>query len=285
MVRRNNIILDIKEYISSGIIESYVLGVVSDQERREVECMSNIYPELQQHLTEVQNNVEVLAKTWVKEPPTTLKGKVMEAIHKETLVEKSIANRKAKIIKMRAAENSKGINARSVAAASVILVLAASALFFVKNNKLDKAQAELKALSEEVKAKEDLTAQLNKQIEDYDAKQAFITDDKTTTIDLAGTQISPEAKVKAYWNKNKGQVMLMGMNLPQHEIDKQYQLWAIVDGKPVDLGMLDGDNPNKSFSKKVSSRRVQAFAITLEKKGGSPSPNLDQLYVIGNVVV
>jgi anti-sigma-K factor RskA len=33
----------------------------------------------------------------------------------------------------------------------------------------------------------------------------------------------------------------------------------------------------------VEMDNIQAFAITLEKKGGSPTPNLDQLYVIGNL--
>ena len=32
--------MNTKEYITSGILEEYVLGVVSDQERREIECLS-----------------------------------------------------------------------------------------------------------------------------------------------------------------------------------------------------------------------------------------------------
>lgn len=285
MVCRNIIILDIKEYISSGIIESYVLGLVSDQERREVECMSKIYPELREHLREVQGNFEHIANTWQKEPPADLKNKVMARISEEEKKSSasSFAKKRAKVIRMQNARNGRGINAKSVAAASVILVLAAGALFFVKNNELKKAQAELTALNEEVKAKEAIEEELNKKVEEYDDKQAFITDDRTKTIALAGTPNSPEAKVKAYWNENRGEVMLMGIHLPQHEIDKQYQLLAIVDGKPVDLGMLDESNPNTSLTKKVNVNQVQAFAITLERKGGSPTPTMDQMYVIGNV--
>ena len=275
--------MDIKEYISSGIIESYVLGVVSDQERREVECMSTIYPELQEHLLAVQGNLEQLAESWKKEPPVELKAKIMAEIGEDNAVAQSIAARKAKIIKMKKAKQARGVNTRSAAAASVILVLAAGALFFMKANELGKTEAELSKLKEEFKTNQQLVADMNVKLEDYDLKQAFITDDRTVTIALAGTTISPEAKVKAYWNKKVGEVMLVGMNLPQHEIDKQYQLWAIVDGTPVDLGMLDASNPNTAVTKKVKSGEVQAFAITLERKGGSPAPNLEQLYVIGNV--
>ncbi|WP_225974287.1 anti-sigma factor [Arachidicoccus ginsenosidivorans] len=35
--------------------------------------------------------------------------------------------------------------------------------------------------------------------------------------------------------------------------------------------------------KKVSAGQVQAFAITLEKAGGNPTPTMDQMYVMGGV--
>lgn len=285
MVRSNIIILDIKEYISSGIIESYVLGVVSDQERREVECMSHIYPELQEHLVETQARLEQLSEGWKKEPPAELKNKVMAAIRDEVKNETSKPSGESdtKVIQMPQANAKQSNFTKWVAAASVVLVLAASSMFFMKNNELSKTESALAAKTNEIKAKEALVADLENQVNAYNSEQAFMTDDQTVTIALAGTPNSPDAKVKAYWNKGQNQVMLAGVNLPQNEADKQYQLWAIVDGAPVDLGMLDADNPNKTLSKKVQASEVQAFAITLEKKGGSPTPNLEQLFVIGNV--
>ncbi len=284
MVCRNIIILDIKEYISSGIIESYVLGVVSDQERREVECMSHIYPELQQHLLEAQASIEKLSEGWKKEPPAELKNKVMAVIaeaHKQDNETKQIEDQGAKVIQIPQVNTAKQSNfPKWVAAASVIALIVVASMFFMKNNA---TQSELKAKNDEVKAKETLVAELEKQVNEYNADQAFITNDKTFAVALGGTPNSPDSRVKAYWNKEQNQVLLAGVSLPQNEADKQYQLWAIVDGAPVDLGMLDAENPTKSISKKVKSSEVQAFAITLEKKGGSPTPNLDQLFVIGNV--
>jgi anti-sigma-K factor RskA len=54
----------------------------------------------------------------------------------------------------------------------------------------------------------------------------------------------------------------------------------LVDGKPVDAGLLEDCN---GVCKLKNIPKAQAFAITLEDKGGSASPHLDQLYVIGNV--
>ena len=54
--------MDIKEYISSGILESYVLGNASEQERREVECISSIYPEIRQELDALSRSLEKYAE-------------------------------------------------------------------------------------------------------------------------------------------------------------------------------------------------------------------------------
>jgi anti-sigma-K factor RskA len=72
-------------------------------------------------------------------------------------------------------------------------------------------------------------------------------------------------------------------NLPAAPTGKQYQLWTIVDGVPVDMGMLDNDFREKVISMKTAKGNVAAFAITLEKQGGSPSPTLEEMYVLGNV--
>ena len=56
----------------------------------------------------------------------------------------------------------------------------------------------------------------------------------------------------------------------------------MVDGKPVDAGVFDL-NAGPGMFKMKNIPRAQAFAITLEKKGGSPTPSLDKLYVLGKV--
>ena len=45
--------MNVTEYIASGILESYVMGAVSDQEQREVDCLSSIYPEVRTELDEL----------------------------------------------------------------------------------------------------------------------------------------------------------------------------------------------------------------------------------------
>ncbi len=83
------------------------------------------------------------------------------------------------------------------------------------------------------------------------------------------------------WNVNTKEVYVADVSLPEVPSDKQYQLWAIVDGKPVDAGMLS-DAKNLAQKMKVFEK-AEMFAITLEKKGGSPTPTMEAMYVAGKV--
>jgi anti-sigma-K factor RskA len=59
-------------------------------------------------------------------------------------------------------------------------------------------------------------------------------------------------------------------NLPQPATDKQYQLWALMNGQPIDLGVFARDE--RLLIKMKNVQNAQAFAITVEPKGGSTTP-------------
>jgi len=50
--------VNIQEYISSGIIESYVLGLASAEERNEFDKMCELYPELREARTNFELSIE-----------------------------------------------------------------------------------------------------------------------------------------------------------------------------------------------------------------------------------
>jgi anti-sigma-K factor RskA len=66
-------------------------------------------------------------------------------------------------------------------------------------------------------------------------------------------------------------------------VDHQYQLWALVDGKPVDLGVFDMRDGEVGLKNMKPIGVAQTFAVTLEPRGGSVSPTLEKLMVIGNI--
>jgi anti-sigma-K factor RskA len=131
-----------------------------------------------------------------------------------------------------------------------------------------------------MKAKMDTEMTLKSQSE---GMLALYKDSKNIPMELKGVEKSPNSKVMAFWNKETEEMKLMVENLPTAPKGKQYQVWGIVDGKPVDMGMIDLDFENKILAMKVPKGNIAAFAITLEKQGGSPTPTLEEMYVIGNV--
>jgi hypothetical protein len=94
---------------------------------------------------------------------------------------------------------------------------------------------------------------------------------------------SPESAVSAFWNHQTKEVLLDVQRLPPAPAGKQYQLWSIVDGVPVAIGMLDIHFEGKVLRMKPADSGSVAFAITLEKTGGSTAPTMEEMYVMGKI--
>ena len=82
-----------------------------------------------------------------------------------------------------------------------------------------------------------------------------------------------------YWNQKTHSVYFFNNNLDKAPEGKQYQLWAIVKGTPVSMGMIG--NCDDMLCHMQSVDNAAAFAVTLEKTGGSDKPTLTQMYVLG----
>ena len=104
-----------------------------------------------------------------------------------------------------------------------------------------------------------------------------MTDKNAMPVVLKGTEKSPDALAKIFWMKNTGDVYVDPTNLPQAPSGMQYQVWAIVDGKPVDAGMIATEKGVYKIQKMKSFGKAQAFAITLETAGGNPTPKGDMI--------
>ena len=272
--------MDIKQYIESGILESYVLGGATSQEIREVECLSSIYPEIKTELTSIQEGMEEYIKTIAVTPPPEIKARVMSQINKTKQESPNHENNLRVIKKSDHAEqkrNNSGFYKIGIAA-SIITIVGLFAYQFNLNQKLNSSHNELAKLKE---INESNSTLLIDSLNKIKGRENLIASSTTNTITLNGTDVSPESSVRVFWNKNSSEIVITQDNLPNPSEDKQYQLWGLVDGAPVSLGMLD-KKELISEVRKISLEKVDAFAITLEKNGGSPTPNLEQLFVIGN---
>jgi anti-sigma-K factor RskA len=257
--------VNVQEYISGGIVESYVLGLASDEERREFEQLCTQYPELLQARNDFELSLEKLAMENAIAPAASVKITILEEIRKE-----------AKVVSMNPTATVKKINWYKYAAAACVLLLAGSAYLNItlnnKNKKLrgdySNTMAELSSMKKDV---EMLTGG------DPDVKMAS----------MKGLDISPQSFATVYWDSTSKDVYLLVNNLPKPADTMQYQLWALADGQPVDLGFIQDEyfiKKNKLLIKGKNAQHAQAFAITLEKKGRpDASKPAGNMYVMGGL--
>jgi anti-sigma-K factor RskA len=250
--------VNVKEYISSGIIESYVLGLASEAERREFEQNCAQYPEI----AEARNAFEqALEEQLLKEPavpPHSLQERIAEKIRLAP-PETAADERQEKTTPVR----SMGLW-RWIAAASIILMAGAVYWAISTNKRYQELQANHRHLQEQLQQS---TAQVSEMHEDLDKLQKHPM--KTAALKAEDDR----AYAIVYWDtvSTSRDVYLLINNLPQPASDKQYQLWALLNGQPIDLGMIEVKQSRLLYRMK-NVQNAEAFAITLEPKGGSPVP-------------
>lgn len=261
--------MNVQEYISSGIVESYVLGLASPEEQREFEQIAAQYPEVLEARIAFETSLEQQAMNNPIIPPASLKEQVMAAALKKDATDGTVPA--AKIVSIDRAPVVRTNWLRYAAAAAVILL--AGSLFW--NISLYNQNRQLKA---------DYVATTGK-LADMQKDMAMIVNNPNIKMAaMKGLEASPASMATVYWDTTSKDVFLLVNNLPKPASDQQYQLWALLNGKPIDLGMVDNNllvGQRKLLLKMKNTAGAQAFAITLEKAGGNPTPQ-GAMYVMGN---
>jgi anti-sigma-K factor RskA len=254
--------VNIQEYISSGIVESYVLGLASPEERSEFEQLCTLYPELLKARTAFELAIEKQAMDNAIAPPAGLKNKILAELDSTA----------AKVITMQSAPV-KNLNWLKYAAAACVALLAGSIYLNVslsnKNkslqNNYNNTVAELSDIKKDI--------------------QVLQSNPNVKMAAMGGLEVSPKSFATVYWDTSSHDVWLLANNLPAPPSEMQYQLWALLDGKPIDLGMLDYDLKQKKLLVRMKNANgAQAFAVTLEKKDRPDvSTPAGAMYVMGKL--
>jgi anti-sigma-K factor RskA len=256
--------VNIAAYISSGIIESYVLGLASADERTEFEELCRQYPELLKAREDFELALEKQAMENAIMPPADLKNKIFSQLSAD-------AGRVLPIEKTPV----KKMNWLKYAAAACLVLLAGSLYYNISLYNKNKKLASENAMS------------LSK-LDNMEKDMRILQQNPAIKMAaLKGLEASPQSFATVFWDTTSHDVYLMLNNLPKPASDKQYQLWALLDGKPIDMGLIDNDyfiKENRLLIKAKNIQHVQAFAITLEKKGRADTsiPQGD-MYVLGNL--
>ena len=258
---------ELEAIISSGILENFVLGATTPEEDSYVLDLKSKYPEIAAELLKLELTLEEVVQKQSTEVPAALR----EAIYNKTVGNSADPQSIEKTLSTQSPPSY--FKSLSLVLGLLSVITIAFALYMHRSskqvqNELDNTQQDLAIIKDNC--------------DDTIAALSILSDPKTEKIKLASTKDDPSVLAFIWYNEDLDQVIFNGNNLPEINEALSYQLWAIIDGVPSDMGVLEWNKDNKIV--KVSFKgKPQAFAITIEPAGGSQNPTLDQLIVLGEV--
>jgi hypothetical protein len=272
--------MDVQELITSGKLELYVAGTLTEREMGDVAAHALEYPEVAGEIEKIEramldflSPVEFDMESREKEEQI---NEILEKIHDQ---EVSLGT---------GGEVSPLYRRSWVAIAAITIGLVVMTGISVWLGLQDKTlKGEMAALQDN----QQKMAAENRETEDHYTRMreqlTVMRNILTRRVELktvSGNKITNEGNyILVYWNPATRKLLLADANLPDLTPDQQYQLWALYDGKPVDAGVFDYKDKTVSvgFQKDISD--AQAFAVTVEPKGGSKSPTLSNLCMMAKM--
>ncbi|WP_158797116.1 anti-sigma factor domain-containing protein [Pedobacter sp. L105] len=278
-----------KAYIETGILELYVLGQLNALEQLEVEEMAAKYPEIKEEITAIEIAMEHYALSHAIQPTSGLEKQIFERITPATTNTTAKEKPEAKIVPLYNDNSASTIRSlRFALVACIALLVISTGALYSAHSSLTLANQQIASLSLDKQKFASTVSYITDENKDLQKIAAISSDPTWTPVKLSGTKISPKANLVVYWHKAGHHVVLDNtkMALPENDADHQYQLWAMVNGKPVDLGVFDAQSqPKKLLVTMKEIGNAQAFAVTLEKRGGSVNPTMEKMVVLGGVTI
>ncbi len=259
--------MDIQSFIESGLLESYVLGQCSAEEQELVERMVAQHPEVRAELSAVERALEGYASANAVTPSGWMKGRILEKIKEEATPSGP-----------KPGSNGRGSNGFKIAVQVLSVVLAfAAALLFYQNKNLGAEKASLEDANSKLRAQMEDCLRNERQAEKLKQAVVLLRDRDTRPVPLD----NGKGMAYAYYNSVRREVALDLAGLPAPAPNKYFQFWAIVDGKPLSMGMVDLQSSD-GWQLLPYHDNATALAVSQEDSPtGNPTPT--QVVMVGNI--
>ena len=294
--------MDTEIYISSGILELYCAGALSEAEMREVERIASQFAAVKKEIQAIelalwsfneqifagphdQLKTELIAGIKLNSPNTIIEKTHETALNKAvepevTIVEIPIVSPVAKGIipeqAIQSTESKKKKISIGIFLVIILPIILAFGAFGLWNN-WDALLQELSAAKKTAANAEKSRAQIDSNLKATSQTLDTLRNPDLVKITLSGMKFSPAAKAVIYWNKNTNQILLDPVLIPLEDKDHCYQLWAMNKGETLSLGTFSATNKNKQMLPMKAVDKASVFIISLEPKNGSAIPNIAQL--------
>jgi anti-sigma-K factor RskA len=250
-----------KDYIlENGILEIYLLSEFNETEQIEVERAINTNSELESIFIDLEANFEKLAFENAINPPPAVKDNLIQSIG-------------TKIIPL---QKTKYLRTYLGIASGIAACLFIGFIWLYTN--LDQTKKQLQIVeNQKLQFSEEING-LNSKIETADKLLDMISSPDVEQYVVKGNSLAPDAQIVNYINHKEKLVVINTKSLPMLDDEHDYQMWADVEGKMINMGLI---SKNASLVVMNYIEKAESLNITIEPEGGSDNPNVAQL--IGNV--
>ena len=254
--------MNTKEIIESGKLELYVCGALSEREMREIALLADLNADLREEISRIENDLVNYAESFEKAP------------NQETL-DKVLKNIKSGNKTFQVDFKSNKFNWAYAASIFGFLIMGGLSFYLWKQTR------DLKDQTLAISPLHDSVQVMKTRLAEKDSEIEFLNRPSTRKFKLVGIEgkDSNDNFIMLYWCQVKKELRVSPGNLPKPPSGMQYQLWAIVDGKPVSAGLFN----MLELQEMNITPHAEAFGVTLEKAGGAEQPNMEELKVFRKV--
>lgn len=252
---------EINTFLSSNLLEKYLLGETTFAETKKVEYFLAEYPQVKKAYNTLQNSLEIVAKSNAVEPPKNILDSILEELDDTS------------IIPLDSKKNSRRWYRYAVAASVVAFLFAGSSYFFYKKSR--NLQFQIASQENEAQVIVDEIFDLRGDIAEIRNQLNQLNNPDTQKYLITGNQRAKNLKTVAYINPKEKTSMIDVVSLPPLPEDQCYQIWAKVQDKMVNLGILD----KKDMHLKPIPYTEDALGlnITIEPKGGNQDATVENM--------
>jgi len=244
-------------FLNSNLLNTYLVGETSREESKEVEHFISSYPEAAAAYEKLQDNLEIIAKTGAVDVPNNVLAEILESLD---------ASNDTKVIQL--VQTRKTPWYSIAASAAAVLFAATSFMLYQKNQNLSD---ETNVVIEELF---DLRSDINNnnsKLDELSRELMKLNNPDSKKYVFNGNERAKNLKTVAYINSVEKTSMIDVITLPQLPKEQHYQIWAQLQDRMVNLGILD--ESDRKLKQIPYVEDALALSIKIGTKGDEASEN------------
>lgn len=244
-------------FLNSNLLNTYLVGDTSFEESKEVEYFISNYPEAAKAYEKLQDNLELIAKAGAVDVPNNILSDILESLDETN---------DTKVIQL--VQGSETPWYSIAASAAAVLFAVTSFMLYEKNQNLND---ENNIVIEEIYDLRSDIDKNNSKLDELSRELLKLNNPDARKYVINGNERAKNLKTVAYINSVEKTSMIDVITLPQLPKEQHYQIWAELQDRMVNLGILD--ESDRKLKQIPYMEDALALSIKISTKGDNTNEN------------